>query len=226
MFILFDRSEEDALNYRRRLYQRYVHSLTLLQAETERVADYPVHGILIPHPENLDDPIGLCTLLRERYPHLPIGIIYRESCPLHYYHLKAACDLLFEERTTVPKIISLIYKQYETKGNKSPVSRITSCVRTDSNRPKTVFVLAQAFPASHTQWMLIRYLNLASPRAVPAKELLDVGFLPGKARSPKNVGAQLTKFDRLIERGFPFRVFHCRYPSTYYIHQSNLTYRG
>lgn len=226
MFILFDRSEEDALSYRRRLYQRYVHSLTLRPEEADRIADYPAHGILIPNPEHLDDPIGLCMLLRERYPHLPIGMIYRKDCPLHYYRLKGACDLLFDERTTMPKIISLFYEHYEKKGNPSPVSRITSCVRTDSRCPKVVFVLAQPFPASHVQWMLIRYLNLTAPRAVTAEELLSVGFLPGKTRSSKNVSAQLTKFDRLIGRGFPFRVFHCRYPSTYYIHQSNLTYWG
>ena len=220
MFILFDTDPERVLSYRQRLYDLRVHSLCLSPSETDRVADYPAHAILIPYPDELDDPIALCHALRKKYPHLPLLLIYREG-GMHYYHLKNACDAIFEKRTAIKTVIAAAYNLYREHGNPDPTSLITSCVHTRADST-FVYVVGQPFIASHTQWMLIRYLNMAAPRAVPAEELLEVGFYPGRVRSLKNVSAQLTALDRVIERGCFFRVFHCRYPSSYYIRQSNL----
>ncbi|MBQ8175190.1 MAG: hypothetical protein IJ009_07305 [Clostridia bacterium] len=215
MFIIFDRDRETALSYRQRLYRNRMHSVFLAQEEADRVPDFPAHAILLPHPNLLEDPIGFCALLRKKYPLLPVAMIYRQSS-LNYYHLQNACDILFDEKTTVPKIIGELYTLYEDKGNRSPLSRISDCVRTD-RRSSFIYVLGEPFLPSHTQWMLVRYLTLAAPRAVPVDELLDVGFLPGRARSHKNVSAQLTQLDRVIFRGFGFRVFVNKHPSSYFI---------
>ena len=215
MFVIFDRSPADALALRQRLYRYHIHSLYLAPDEIDRIADYPVHGILIPHPELLIDPIGLATLLRERFPRLPLAMLHNQGGP-NFYHLQRASDLIFEGRVTTPKMITDLYAAYEGKGNPSVQSCISDCVLTDS-RSRYVYILGEPFPASHIQWMLVRYLTLAAPRPVPAEELAALCFSPGHERAAQNVSAHLTKLDRVISRGFPFRVFSCQHPHVYSI---------
>lgn len=215
MFIIFDRSPADALALRQKLYRYRIHSLYLSPNEIDRTTDYPVHGILIPHPELLGDPIGLATLLRDRFPHLPLAMLHNQGGP-NFYLLQRACDLLFNGRITTPKMISDLYAAYEGKGNPSPQSSIGDCVLTDT-RSRYIYVLGDPFPASHIQWMLVRYLTMTAPRAVSAEELASLCFSPGQERAAQNVSAHLTKLDRVISRGFPFRVFFCQHPHCYSI---------
>lgn len=218
MFIIIDRDIESTLSYRQRLYRNRIHSIHLGENEGDRIATYPAHAILLPHPELLSDPLGIIARLREAYPHLPIAAIHRQGGP-NYYHLQGVADTVFPEKTTVPKMIEELYSLYEKKGNPSPTARITNCIRTVRTSP-VVYVMGTVFLATHTQWMLVRYLNLAAPRAVPTEELLEVGFLPGRERSARNVGAQLNALDRVIERGFGFRVFSHVRPSSYRIERT------
>ena len=215
MFIIFDRSAEDALPLRQRFYRYRVHSLYLSPCELDRIDDYPVQGFLIPHPELLEDALGLAELLRSRYPHLPVATVYRPTGH-NYYRLQNVSDLVFDHRTTAPKMIDELFRAYESKGNSSADRRIIQCVRT-IRRSRFVYVIGEPFPTTHTQWMLTRYLILAAPRAVSAEELLELCFSPGHERSVQNVSAQLTKLDRLIRRAYPFRIFHCRHPHLYSI---------
>ena len=177
MFIIFDSDPSAVLSLRQRLYRLRVHTLCLSCEEILRVADYPVHAILIPRPEAMEDPLGFCALLREKYPTLPIAVIHRGE--LNYYHLQAACDLILGERTTMPKAIADLYALYREKGNPSPDSRIVDCVRTERHS-RRVFIMGEPLLATHTQWMLVRYMTMVGRRAISAKELLSVGFMPGR----------------------------------------------
>ena len=215
MIVIIDSDPNATLPYRKRLFRLRVHSLCLTPENIHRIAEYPANGILIIHPERIDRVLDLCASLRSLYPHLPVAAIYRQP-GMNYYHLKNAVDLLLHERSTTPKTISAIYELYRAKGNPDTRSCIADCVRTDTRSP-FVYVLGHPFLPTHTQWMLVRYLTMAAPRAVPVEELLALCFAPGGSRSPRNVSAQLTQLDRIIYRGFGFRVFLHQYPSSYSI---------
>ena len=223
MIVILDNERDALFALRKRLYMHRTPSAILPFDEIERIGHYPVHGILIHRPENVEDIERLCKKIREVYPNIPLLLTYRDSAPINYFAYRKMVDVVLEERTTTATLHKRLYECYEEKNGSVPYSFTVEGVRVIMNDPY-VHILMQAFPTRRVEYMILRYLSLTSPRPVPAEELLETAFPPStRKRTPRTVAKAIAGFNDLVARGFEgMQVIALQRPHCYYIHRHKM----
>ena len=214
-------NDRDALfTLRKRLYMHRTPSAILGTADIARIGHYPVHGILLHRPENIENIEELCKEIRETYPSIPLLLTYRDTAPINYYVYRRMVDVMLEERTTTSTLLKRVYECYEEKNGSIPYSFTVEGVRVIMNDPY-VHILMQAFPTRRVDYMILRYLSLTAPRPVPAEELLETAFPPStRKRGPQTVAKVIAGFNNFVARGFEgMHVIALKRPYCYYIHR-------
>lgn len=220
MIVILDNDRDSLFNLRKRLYMHRTPSAILSVDEIERIGYYPVHGILIHHPETVESIEELCNKIREAYPRIPLLLTYRDGAPINYFVYRRMVDEVLEERTTTATLLRRVYEHYEEKNGSIPDSFTVEGVRVIMNDP-FVHILMQAFPTRRVDYMILRYLSLTAPRPVPAEELLETAFPPStRKRGPHTVAKIIAGYNGFVARGFEgMQIIAFKRGHGYYIHR-------
>ena len=213
MILCIENDPSAILETRVQLYRMHLHTPVLSTKELSRIPLYPAQSILILRPEAIPNIEQVCKQLRVYAPSIPLAIFYR---PPHgnYYTYARMCDRVFEDNITTLTFAKTMLDLYEER-TKRPAYKISYAGLSAEVGAKSIGLYGDGFLANHEQMMLVRYLLLKAPQPVPAEELRQTCFHPGKLPT---IGTVHTQFRRLN------KLFTLAYGKPIFLHQSDYGY--
>ena len=203
MLIFIDNDKEAVVNERNMFYRMRLHTVCLGTKDISAIGNYPAQAIFIPRPASIPRLEDICYEIRCHFPSLPIGALYREGEGNYYTHLRA-CDIVFDdERVSTTEVVERLFALYKERTNRSPFDLHIGDVRTRLKSSR-LYVFGYPVPVTAIQWRIVRYLHLAYPRTVPAKEILETCFSFRHPPAQNNVSTQICLLNKKIKSEFGF----------------------
>lgn len=215
MIVFVDNEPSAVLETRMQFYTMGIHTALVSTSCLADICQYPTQTVLIMRPECIADLEKVCHTIRMLGK--PLALLYR---PPHgnFYAYKQLCDEVFEDDTTTAKFVETMFAHYEERFGRSAFEHQHASLRINV-RQHCLYIRGEAFPATHEQWMLARYLLLRAPIPVSAEELRETCFRPGRLPAVKNVSTQICRMNKLIQKGFGHPLFFYQRKTGYFISQ-------
>lgn len=215
MIVMVDNEPSAVLETRMQFYTMGIHTAVIPTTQLAEIDHYPTQTVLIARPECIEDLEAVCRTIRTYGK--PLALLYR---PPHgnFYAYKQLCDEVFEDEVTTARFVETMFAIYEERFIRSAFERQFADLRINV-RQHCLYIRGEAFPATHEQWMLARYLLLRAPLPAPAEELRQTCFRPEWLPSVKNVSTQICRMNKLIQKGFGRPLFFYQRKTGYFISQ-------
>lgn len=183
---------------RRVLFRARMHTLIISPDTLAPAYDMPLRALLILRPEGFPHIADLCARARAQFPALPLALFLRKTnTEGNAFVYRRLADFVYDDNVTTERLISELFAAHEARGGARD-NRIAGGLVMERDR-EFASIFGLPIPYTESEWMLLRYLLLISPRTATAEELAAIALRPTGAPAPHTAVSHISNINRKTE---------------------------